>query len=231
MTLEQLLSSLREDRLDDCAEPHLWSDERLVEYLNDAVRQVCLRQRALIESVNPAVCRLPLLAGARFAKLHPAVLSVRSAHLVDDADPHYHVRMRGTTMRRAERECDRWRYSDDARPQWWIPDVQDGYLYFSGAPDRDCVLALNVWRTPLEDELLDPDDLDASPVIGEAWHADLLDWATYKAFDKKDAETIDVQRGGQALAMFDAKIGRLPSATEIRLWGVQKITGTRAQFL
>ena len=92
-------------------------------------------------------------------------------------------------------------------------------------------LQLTVWRGPIEDELLTTDDTDAEPIVSPHFHIDLLDWATYRAFSGKDAETQDDSKATAAARSFDAKVGRLPSATEIRLWGVSRLVGTTAEFL
>jgi hypothetical protein len=227
MTLEQLLAELRGSVLDDEVLPYLWSDEKLVAYLNDAVRQVCLRARARVESVDPDICRLTLAADQRLAELHPSVIAVRSVRFAGQCE-----RPTGTTMKRLTRCEPGWEDAEsDTVPRWWVPDYQDGHLCFAAPPDAELIAWLSVWRVPTEDELLTVDDLQSEPAVPVHWHQDLVDWAAYRAFSSKDTEMRDDARASQYAAAFETKVGRLPSMTEIRLWGVSPIVGVPAEFI
>lgn len=230
MQLDDLLTLLRTDRLDDVATPPLWSDDDLVGYLNDAQRQVCIRQRLLIESVNPKVCTYRIQAGQRLIKLHPSILSVRNAHFMG-SDGNQRCMMKGTTARRLWKACPHWEIDDPGLPQWWIPDYQNGYLALSRTPEAAGTLQLSCWRTPLPEEELSLSGPCKTPIIGEQWHIDLLDWGEHRAYGRHDAETLDTAASEKAGQSFTAKIGRLPSATEIRLWGVSKLVGVGADFV
>lgn len=236
MTLTDLLAELR-TRLDDSTCQPLWTDAQLVGYLNDAVRQVCLRQRALTESINETVCQYALTVGQRQVKLHPSILAVRSARITDadtgDTDCASctgcaHPSMQGVTLRYLQRRYPHWETVDNGIPHYWLPDYQEGYLTLSRPVECAGTLYLTVWRAPSDDfdELLDVNDPTSEPAISEHWHLDLVDWAAYRAFNNKDGEETDDARASAAAAAFEAKIGRLPSATEIRLWGVSRLVGT-----
>jgi len=230
MELQELIDELRVNRLDDTVAPYLWTDEELTGYLNDAVRQVCIRQRLLVESVNTDVCEYALAAGARAIKLHASILAVRTLRLTE-ADGTHHDHIQGKTLRWLRDRHPHWETWDNQRAHYWIPDFQQGYIYLDRGNDNVQTVNLTCWRMPLEDERLDVSDMSESPIIDEHFHLDLCDWATYRAFLKKDAETIDTGRGRDAVATFDAKIGPLPSAVAIRLWGTSPATGTTPHFL
>lgn len=233
MDLRALLDELRTNRLDDAVVRYLWSDEELTSHLNDAVRQVCIRQRCMIESVDPAICQFTVGIGERLHKLHPSVLAVRSG-VMTYADGRRRCGTRGHSMAAMDRWRHDWAYNNDYTDiDVWVPDFQEGYLALGGYPAEAGVFRMSVWRTPTEDELLDANDDTGEPVINANFHMDLVDWAEYRAFSKKDAETIDNGRAGNALASFEAKIGPLPTAQAIRLWAIQPIrsTGTRAEFI
>lgn len=230
MNLGELLTELRVSRLDDNVPQYLWSDAELTGYLNEAVRQVCIRKRALLEAVNTKVCRIPFGIGQRFLKLHPAVISVRHASIARTDDFPDGGRLVGITAQRLEKSRDNWiNETDHHCIRHWIPDVQEGHLAFDGLPEAAGTLQLHVWRFPLDTEKME--GMDDEPVINENWHIDLCDWAEYLAFRKKDAETLDTGRGEKAAAKFTAKVGRLPSMTEVRIWGIQPITSTIPEFL
>lgn len=222
MELSGLIASLRKDVLDDANEPYLYSSAALASFLNDAVRQVCLRARALVDSVGPEATTYTVAAGVRGVKLHPAVLAVRQARLGS-------ATLKGTTAKRLWKFCPDWDISEAGDACWWVPDYQDGWLYFDRPVLTDTTLTLSVWRMPLDGELLEG-DVD-EPVIPQHWHQDLLDWAAYMAFSSKDSEQRDDSRAAGYVQAFEAKVGRLPSMTEVRLWGISPVVGVPAEFI
>lgn len=218
----ELKLALRRDVLDDAVEPFLYDDEALNGFFNDAVRQVCLRSRALVDSTS-SLTQLAIASGERRIKLNKAILAVRFARLTDcDA-------LEGITAKRLWKCEPGWDTSDAGTPSYWVPDYQDGYLYFDRPVDQARTLKLSVWRMPTEAEVME-DDGD-EPVIPEHWHMDLLDWVAYRAFSSKDSEQGDEKRAANHLAAFEAKVGRLPSMTEVRLWGISPLVGVPAEFL
>lgn len=224
MDLGTLITRLRRDRLDDTAAPHLWSDDALTDFLNDAVRQVCLRARCLVDTESPDVTQYALAVGDRYVSLHPSVLAVRHARIVG-----HHRGLKGVTAKRLWKLRANWENSRNGTPDCWVPDYHDGRLYLDRPVDKVGVLHLNVWRTPLESEVMEM-DVD-EPVIPAHWHDDLMDWAAHLAFSFKDSEALDENRAADYAQRFTAKIGRLPSMTEIRLWGISPIVGVQAEFV
>ena len=74
-------------------------------------------------------------------------------------------------------------------------------------------------------------DLDGEPMVAEHWRQDLVDWVVYRALNGADAEMRNEQKAAAAAEAFESKTGRLPSANEVRLWGVSPIVGTLPQYL
>lgn len=222
MELRELKVALRRDVLDDAVEPFLYEGAALDSFLNDAQRQVCLRARALVDSTSAAT-RINVPAGAQRVQLDPAILSVRFARL-DDA-----CSLTGTTAKRLWKRDPGWDTAGSGTPRYWVPDYEDGYLYLDRPLDVARTLRLSVWRMPMEHEAME--DEGDEPVIPPHWHMDLLDWAAYRAFSSKDSELGDPERAANHLAVFEAKVGRLPSMTEIRLWGISPIVGVPAEFI
>ncbi|WP_202841961.1 DUF6682 family protein [Luteimonas saliphila] len=222
MERKALRTELRRDYLDDATPPYLYEDDALNGFLNDAQRQVCLRKRALIDSTS-TVTQFELPIGAQRVRLNPAILAVRFARL-NDCHP-----LTGTTAKRLLKRDPDWDMSDPGSPRYWVPDYQEGFLYFDRPTDIARTLKLSVWRMPLEAEQME-DDGD-SPIIAEHYHQDLLDWAAYRAFSMKDSELGDEKRAATHLQTFEAKVGRLPNMTEVRLWGIQPVVGVPAEFI
>lgn len=231
MNLGELIALARSPaHLDDTVVPPLWSDEVLTTLFNDAVRQHCIRTRSLVESQDVKICRYSLAAGANSVRLHPSVLAVRVARLTF-ADGSRVDEMVGKTLRWVSRRCPHWETRDAGRPRYWIPDWQQGYLAFDRPMPADATLTITAWRLPTGLEQLDPADMDGEPVVAEHMRQDLIDWVVYLAMSGNDVELRNDQKASTAAAAFEAKTGRMPSAIEIRLWGVSPIVGTTPQYL
>lgn len=76
MNLEQLITAAR-GALQDEKEPYLWSDELLVDYLNEGVQEACERAKLIEDATTEAVCRIPVVPGQASYALHPSVLEVQ----------------------------------------------------------------------------------------------------------------------------------------------------------
>lgn len=229
MELQDLLDELRVRRLDDNVQPYLNTDDDLTGYLNDAVRQACIRQRLLVESVNQTVCHYALASGERLLRLHPSVLAVRTLRATDSEGSKF--TLEGKTVKWVRRFHPHFETWDNGRPHYWIPDYQQGYLYLDRGCDNALTIDITCWRTPLDDEKLDVADPTSTPIIDELWHLDLCDWATFRALSRPDLEVEDRSRASGAESAFDAKLGPLPSAAAVRLWGVSPVIGTAPQYL
>ena len=62
MALENLIRRFRV-LAQDTEQPFLWSDEAVIEWLNDAQAQACVRGRLIREAENPSVCQIALTPG------------------------------------------------------------------------------------------------------------------------------------------------------------------------
>lgn len=224
MNLEQLEAKLREERLDDTAVPPLYSSDRIRDAFNDAVRQATIRKRLILDRTTEECCVYPVVAAQTDVLQHPRVLAVRSARFTGNPNP-----LKLTTLKVMDKDCPDWPSTTAATPTHLIVDAQSQTLVLWPAPAESGTLSLAVWRAPLElEEMESPDD---EPVIDETFHIDLLDWAEHLCYLTKDGETGDAQRAADAAARFGAKFGRLPSAHEIKCWGLSPPRGQRAEFL
>lgn len=202
MTLEELIRRFRVLAMDK-AQPYLFADEDVIDWLNDAQRQACIRGRLLREDANPAVCEIALTPGQRTYPLHKSVYEIINARIVP-------VSGRSRPVFLASREwldenMPGWR--DDHGPaEFAIQD--DTSIRVSGAITAGDKLAIECYRTPLK---LLANDTD-KPEIHEAHHEHLIQWALHKAFSVVDAETFDAQRSERAENEFTRYFGTLPDS-------------------
>ena len=202
MTLEELIRRFRVLAMDN-AQPYLFADEDVTDWLNDAQRQACIRGRLLREDANPAVCEIALTPGQRTYPLHKSVYEIINARIVP-------VSGRSRPVFLASREwldenMPGWR--DDHGPaEFAIQD--DTSIRVVGVITTGDKLVIECYRTPLK---VLANDVD-KPEIHEAHHEHLIQWALHKAFSVVDAETFDAQRSERAENEFTRYFGTLPDS-------------------
>lgn len=202
MTLEELIRRFRVLAMDK-AQPYLFADEDVIDWLNDAQRQACIRGRLLREDANPAVCEIALTPGQRTYPLHKSVYEIINARIVP-------VSGRSRTVFLASRE-----WMDENMPDWRDEQGQaefaiqdDTSIRVVGVITTGDKLVIECYRTPLK---VLANDVD-KPEIHEAHHEHLIQWALHKAFSVVDADTFDPQRSDRSEAAFTNYFGRMPDS-------------------
>lgn len=203
MTLEDLIRRFRTMAMDK-AHPYLFADEDVIDWLNDAQRQACIRARLLREDANPAVCEIALAPGQRTYPLHKAVYELINARIVPAGGG------RARTVFLASRE-----WMDENLPDWRDEQglaefaIQDDTsIRVVGSITAGDKMVIECYRTPLKALANDID----KPEIHEAHHEHLIQWALHKGFSVPDSETFDQQRAERAEDMFARYFGPLPDS-------------------
>lgn len=221
------LLALFRRRVDDTAAQPLYEDAQVYDFLNDAVRQAALRKRLLLDNSTAEVCVYAvdgLTEGYATVTLHSRVLAVRSARWSGSTTP-LHL----TTLKVMDKDRPDWTSATASIPTHLVVDRESGKIDLWPAPEEDGTLTLAVWRLPLDVE--ECEDESDEPAVDEVFHVDLIDWMEHLAYLQKDSEQNDLQRSAAAESRFTNKFGRLPSAREIKLWGIAPPRGQRAQFV
>ena len=203
MTLDDLIRRFRV-RANDMAQPHLFADQDVIDWLNDAEEQACVRGRLLREDALPEMCRIVLEAGKSTYKLHQKLYEISHLRVL----PQNGGRSRHLLIKTREwldAEMPDWR--DSNRPAMFA--IQDDIsLRVVGKVDDGDALALECYRLPLK-----PMEADNSkPEIHIAHHDHLIDWALHRAFSVPDAETFDPNRAALAEQAFTAYFGSRPDS-------------------
>lgn len=203
MTLEDLIRRFRTLAVDK-VQPYLFADEDVIDWLNDAQRQACIRGRLLREDANPAVCEIALTPGQRTYPLHKSVYEIINARIVPGNGD------RARTVFLASRE-----WMDGNMPDWRDEQGQaefaiqdDTSIRVVGVITTGDKLVIECYRTPLK---VLANDVD-KPEIHEAHHEHLIQWALHKAFSVVDADTFDPQRSDRSEAAFTNYFGRMPDS-------------------
>lgn len=213
MNLRELRASLRE-MLDDIAEPQLWTDDTLDRYLNNAVREACIRARLLKDDADssPKLCTINFDAGQARIKHANEVLVIRSGAI--DGQCH---KLWALTADSLDRREPSWDSSDEVgTPRYLVMDLTQKTVRLFPAPEVAGVLRLRVWRVPLESErMIKPND---EPVIVLPDPEELRHWAAHEAYLIKDPDANDLERSGNHLTLFEQRFGSRPSLHDMARW-------------
>lgn len=191
-TLEELIGHARL-RLDDVAEPYLWSDEELTQYINEAEREACVRAKFIQDKTTLAVCKLSLLDNKEWYDLRPEVIEVYAAFY------------NGKRLHQMN-EQDLSDLTRTGVPTHYIVAGQQIRVYPLNT--EAAVLTINVYRLPLEDMADDSDE----PEIPVEHHYRLIDWAARCAYLKRDSDAYDEKRADKHESLFTLAFGVRPDA-------------------
>lgn len=242
MTLEELLDFVAKGYLDDRTEmldgesDSLWSDELIVQYLNEAQRIFTRRAWVLIDVGNAGAGRITLATGKVLYPLHKSVLRVFDATYDTDAAP----LARATDEQIRQRPTDYEDFVDLSAVSTFIPgrplavatDAGTRMLRVTPAPaaaQNGKRLSLKVARMPVC--YLDTNKMSESPEVPEEWHLDLGRYAAGRCLTMPTVDGESRVLGRTLLAEFESTV-RLARQERHRaemapgVWSPNTITST-----
>lgn len=195
MNINELLRELRRNILRDVSgavsadeADLLWTDEALVNYINEGYYRFCQQTEYLHDATTPDTCAIVVVAGQSSYPLHQSVLRVLSAEYDGLVIP-----VNSTDFSHGDRQDTPGytRVRKEAYPGIFavVPDYELGRLQVTGTPTADDAgktIDLRVTRLPLAKLTLD--DGTSAPELPEHWHLDLLEWAAWRALRNHDVD-------------------------------------------
>jgi len=213
LTLADIRRRVR-SRLDDKNPEYLWSDEEILDYTNDTLRDACIRANLVVQDDIPVVFtqNVDLTWKSKYA-LPSGFLAVKSVYLASQPSnllkevsfrqqqQYYSTRMdfTGTPFAYALDQTQAGTGDDSG--------IFVRTITFMGTPDKADTAYLDVRRLPV---LLESDG--DVPEIDEIWHPDLIYGITALAYLKRDTDTFNEKKSVKEFAMFEERFGpRLPA--------------------
>lgn len=227
MTLDELLSELRENILHDRSDrvegtpDYLWDNATLIRYINESERRFARRGLVLRDAATPEATQITLVEGQTLYPLHASVLTVITAKLTGDLRDLArtgHAAIDGMPLvTDAVRDLTYAFELPPGKPIVYTTDesislddsgaLQNVTLRVYPAPSAayaDQVINLRVIRLPLERFTDDDLEQDVSPEIPEDHHLEMLDWAAYLALRIVDVDAGLPARAAEFRASFEA---------------------------
>lgn len=216
MNLCELLDELRVGILHDTSSQaqnpeysdYLWSDRRLITYINEAQRKFATLSQCIRDGTTPEVTTVQLVSGQTEYSLHPSVIAVISARVQGDR---VDLVGAGHSALSTYRMPDAYFFDpgslDELPPGKVVAYDTDEYVLqndtgsmqvmnirFYPKPINPYIkpVRLRVVRKPIYP--FTEENLKAYPEIPDDHHLDMLDWAAHLAFTKADRDAEDLVR-------------------------------------
>lgn len=198
MNLRNLRDRARSETKDQ-QRPYLWSDDEWRDYFNEAADEAAIRAR-LIEDDQIEV---DATAGDAYADYPEHVWAIQRVYFG------------GNRLTLTDRET-----LDATEPDGWEDRQGDplycyevgGRLRFYPMPSVSGTARLVAFCVPATPMVNDDDE----PQLRQRIHSQLLDWALFLAYSKKDADTFDVNLAAIHAAAFEKIFGPRPDEKAMR---------------
>jgi len=193
-----------------------WSDDALIQYIDEAQRRFARRTFCLRDNRNPDVTQFKLLEGVDTYTLHPKVVYVQSIRLVGD----YYDLSRithDTSFIPSDNQADVFSAAVLSKPSHPIAFSTDEGIDLDNdhatvlkvypiptAADAGIVAGMRVSRLPLNDVTLSglSNDLE----IPGDYQLDMLEWAAWRALRNWDIDAEDRAKAAQHRTRFDEAV-------------------------
>lgn len=205
MQLSQLIQRFR-TLANDKVEPYFNDDESIIDWLNDAVNEACIRGRLLHESQNRDVCTIAVSPFTSEYPIHESLYEL-SRVWFEPANGTYgsYLALMSAENLDQRYKCDNWKRMKGV-PQFVIQD--DTKLRLVPIPTIEGELQLEGYRVPL---IAMENDTD-KPEINQIHHVQLIQWALHKAYSIPDSEFFDPNRSALAEQAFTDYFGPRPDS-------------------
>lgn len=211
MTLADLIRRFRV-LAKDVAQPYRADDQDVIDWLNDAQTQACVRGRLLVAEGDPALCHIPLTVGQSAYPLHRAIYELIDLRIKTPDGQSHKVVLKSREW--LDSEYPGWREHKNCVR---IAIQTDTGLRLVGQVEDGELLELEAYRLPLVPMAAPADPVDPAavwpaPEIHEAHHEHLIQWALHKAFSVPDSELFDPERSALSERAFTNYFGLLPDS-------------------
>jgi len=179
------------DWLDDEVEPYLWSDDKLLRYLNEAEKEACRRQRLLYKNDYS----ISVVADTATYTLDSGLIELRNVRYSNKP-------VTWKSQDGLDDASETWKTATGATPESFM--VEGRSITFQPVPNTTWTIAYEGWRLPTNDI----NDMEDSPEIAEEFHIELAHWVCRRAFSKTGSEENDEKRAALHDAEFQRMFGR-----------------------
>ena len=198
MLRDRLLGSFKNDEF------NLWQNDELLEYLNEAENEACIRSRLLVDSETTGICTISVKAEKAVYHLSELIHVIERAKLSSQNTP---LTKKSTSW--LDDNIVDWD-TRTGRVDYYVQDMHQIKLRLVGIPEEDDTLSLQVWRKPLQ-----PMGFNDPPEIAAHHHRHLLHWICHLAYLKENSNTYDKEKSDYHGSLFASFFGDRPNAEQL----------------
>jgi len=187
----------------DTVQPYLWTDEEVMEYMNDAQTMFCRLASFMIADATSDITQIAISTGEPYSDIHPSIITIRSAMLVsnrrklDIVSPEDLDRVVRTDYNYYTRLL------DDLTPgpvTAMVIGIEPGLVRWARIPEFDDTVELSLYRKPREALTAEEQEIE----IPAEHHIHFIPWMKHLAYSKQDADTFDPKASEIGAAQFTA---------------------------
>lgn len=204
MLVSSLITTLREDYLNDAVAEYLWSDAGLLRKLTEAERQACNRADLIYDDSTLAYTRITLVDGQASYSIDPKVTVIENIIF----DNKYVTKKTKEDM---DSVSSTWRTDSGMAGKTIYAVISGRKLRISPVPDATdagSYIYLETYRLPAVDITLTTQE----PEIPKENHRDLIYWVLHECFSLPDMDTYNPQKAAEYLGRFNQIFGDPVSA-------------------
>lgn len=214
MKVSKLITEFRRRVDDQNTDPPLYDDGQIVDWLNEAMDEACIRGRLLTDSATADLCEIALVEGQAEYPLDPRIIEVTRVSIDDtrcDLDRIGIERLRASaSTNNGLPTC----YALEGLPEQGMTLVLDRPI--AAQYDAMRIVVFRKQLVPLRIPVAGPTPIDDTPEIAEQFHRGLLHWMLHLAYDTRDSDKGDVGRSDRHERKFIEIFGVRPSASVMR---------------
>jgi hypothetical protein len=197
MTRQELVEMARVEYLDDVKDPYLWSKEELSRYARQAEYEACRRtDRLIFDTTSTGIISMTVYATAPIQTLDSSIIQVKGVR--------YSTTVLGKkTATEMDRDITGWRTTTASAPTDYVIEGRGLTTYPIPTTSGSFALDLDVYRLPSGGMTSD----SSYPEIPDEFHDDLVHWICYRAYMKRDTQTLNPKSAAESLALFERAFG------------------------
>lgn len=209
MNLGELIEAYRYESKDTNVPPFV-SDDKALEFANQAENEAC-RRSGLLRDSKSNVCCAQVSANEATVEISPKIIDI--VRVKTSLSPY----PLSFTQTDAMDSCMPGWEDHSGIPTTYITDYQTGVIRLYPTPASDCDISMTVTRIPLSPM---EDDEDC-PEIREDTHPALVKWMLYRAYSSDDSDLFNPKQAEKSLREFEIEFGTKKSIRNER-WASER---------
>lgn len=206
-TVQEYLTELRQDILDDDDGTKLWSDAQLVRYLNNTLREIGRRREQIYDDTGDL--NITVVSGTQLYYYDSCIYTLEDLTLASNQKPL--IKKTYEWLGRTQKE---WR-NDEGTPTHYVENPTEGSIVLWPKPDAADTLYVKAYRVPRANYSSSQLTASVTEPADSIYHDAIIVGMAMYAYKKHDADSFDSNRQAVYAEQFTQLVGPPISAREL----------------